>query len=246
MNKIDGISGLRGIVALIIVVYHLQLLRPIENLSSWNWDLYQFVNMFPVVVVIFFILTGLLRSLGYWGSIFHHKKIPDTRTIMIDRWWRIAPAYYIVLVVSFCWSLFVLGFHSDLLIALFSGFTFFNWISPHTFFPTPLNGPLWFIGYDTMGYIFTVIMMLGLTKISKKYIVPMLLLYVVIFLELHFLFISLPWPVVSGIVSVWFPYYNPFLFALYAIMGIIIGGIVTRYGTEHKNLKWDIIFLIIL
>lgn len=107
MQKLNGISGLRGIIALIIVLYHLCQIRPLANLASWDWTLYQFVNMFPVVVAVFFILTGLLRSIGYWGYILHGEKKPDTRRVIIDRWWRIAPAYYVVLIASFIWGVYL-------------------------------------------------------------------------------------------------------------------------------------------
>jgi peptidoglycan/LPS O-acetylase OafA/YrhL len=130
------------------------------------------------------------------------------------------------------------------LISFFTGLTFLNWISPTTFFPTSANWPLWFIGYDMMGYIFTVIMMIWLTRIQKKYIYGSIIAYICIFLGLHHLWVSLPWPPWEGIVSVWFPYYSPFIFALYSIMGIIIGWLVMRYRDMKKGILWDWIFVI--
>ncbi|MBC7503880.1 acyltransferase [Candidatus Gracilibacteria bacterium] len=244
MQKINGITGLRGIIALIIIVYHLQQIRPVTALADWDWALYQFINMLPVVVAVFFILTGLLRSLGYWDHIIYGKKKPDTRKVIIDRWWRIAPVYYTVLIVSFIWSMYISGFSVINLWSLFSGFTFMNWASPTTFFPSTVNGPLWFIGYDMIGYIFTILMMIGLTRINKKYIYSSIIAYIFIFFIFHAIWISLPWIPGQGIVSVWFPYYSPFIFALYSIMGIIIGGIVTRYRDLSKSLIWDFIFFV--
>ncbi len=242
MKKLDWISWLRGLVALMIVLYHLQQLRPIQELSQWNWDFYMYFNMFPVVVAVFFILTGLLRSLGYWESIFHDAQIPNTRKVIVDRWRRIAPVYYIALIVSFLWSIYLSWYNVDSLISLFSWLTFLNWISPMTFFPSAVNGPLWFIGYDMMGYLFAIVMMLGLTRVSRKYIIPVVFFYIFLFLALHSLFVSLPWSPGSGIVSVWFPHYSPFIFALYSILGICIGGIVTWYRNMEKNCIWDFIF----
>lgn len=244
MQKLNGISGLRGIIALIIILYHLQQIRPLANLASWDWALYQFMNMLPMVVAVFFILTGLLRSLGYWVHILHGEKKPDTRKVIIDRWWRIAPAYYVVLMVSFVWGVYLAGFTSSSLFGLISGFTFLNWVSPSTFFPTIVNWPLWFIGYDMMWYVFTVLMMIWLTRIDKKYIYGSIIAYICIFLWLHQVWISLPWIPWEGIMSIWFPHYSPFIFTLYSIMGIIIGGLVTRYRDSAKSFVWDFTFTI--
>lgn len=244
MQKLNGITGLRGFIALIIVLYHLQQIRPIVDLASWDWALYQFINMLPVVVAVFFILTGLLRSLAYWTHILYDAKKPDTRKVLIDRWWRIAPAYYMTLMASFVWSIYISGYSLDGLISWVSGFVFLNWASPMTFFPSIANWPLWFIGYDMMGYIFTVLMMIWLTRIDKKYIYSSIIAYICIFLGLHMLWVSLPWTPWEGIVSIWFPHYSPFIFALYSIMGIIIGGLVTRYRDMTKSILWDCIFML--
>ncbi len=242
MNKLNWISGLRGSIAFLIVVYHLQQLRPISALADWDWALYQFISMFPMVVAVFFILTGLLRSLGYWAHILHGEQKPDTRKAIIDRWWRIAPAYYAVLVISFIWSLYLSGYSIEKLLSFFSGFVFLNWVSPMTFFPIAVNGPLWFIWYDMVGYIFTVFMMVVLTRIYKKYIYWLIIAYIFIFLGLHQVWVSFPWTPWEGIISIWFPHYSPFIFALYSIMGIIIGGLVTRYRNMPKSVFWDLIF----
>ena len=107
---------------------------------------------------------------------------------------------------------------------------FFELVITHDFFSNNNKWP-------------TLVMMIGLTKISKKYIIPAILMYIALFLLLHNIFISFPWPVGSGIVSVWFPYYNPFIFALYFIMGISIGWIITYFQNIQKTIIADIVFL---
>jgi hypothetical protein len=41
---------------LVIIAYHLNQIRPIQDLALWDWKLYQYFSLLPVVVSIFFIL----------------------------------------------------------------------------------------------------------------------------------------------------------------------------------------------
>lgn len=148
---------------------------------------------------------------------------------------KIAPAYYIVLILSFFWSIYLSWYSIEGLISLFSGLTFMNWNSPMTFFPSIVNGPLWFIWYDMMGYLFTITMMLGLTRIDRRYITPMITFYTLLFLALHLFFISLPWPKGSGIVSVWFPHYSPFIFGIYSILGMSYRGYYSPLSESEEK-----------
>ena len=66
--------------------------------------------MLPVVVAIFFILTGFLRSLAYWEHILYGAQKPELSKVLLDRWWRIAPAYYLALIVSFAWAIYLSGY----------------------------------------------------------------------------------------------------------------------------------------
>lgn len=55
-----------------------------------------------LVVSVFFILGGLLRSLSYWKVILlGEERVPQLLPSLLDRFWRIAPMYYLALVATF-------------------------------------------------------------------------------------------------------------------------------------------------
>lgn len=242
--KLTWISWYRGFAMLLIVVYHLNQIRPIQNLALWNWKLYQFVSLLPVVVSVFFLLSGLLRSLSYWKVIFEWGENPPFWKWLKDRFFRIAPLFYLALILSFLWSIVL--WDPDWK-SFFVGFTFFSWVHPSTFFPVPINGPLWFVAYDMMGNIFVMIFMMKVIwfirylKIRKQVIIPLSFLFaLVILLFLHKVFISLPFPTLEGIVSVWFPYYNPFIFGVYYLFWALIGWVV--YYLKKIDIKSGLLF----
>lgn len=110
--KISGINGFRGFIALIIVLYHLNQFRPTFNLSEIDWHVYQFIEMLPVVVAVFFILSGFLCSLKYWQYIFQGREEPNFKKVILDRFYRIAPLYYLAIFSSFVCA-YVLNFATD-------------------------------------------------------------------------------------------------------------------------------------
>ncbi len=84
-------------------------------------------------------LSGFFRALSYYKCADTGKEMPGFWTSLRDRWLRIAPAYYVMLVVSLIISLFLRGTESVSVIAWLSGFVFLNWVSADTFFPILSN-----------------------------------------------------------------------------------------------------------
>jgi peptidoglycan/LPS O-acetylase OafA/YrhL len=244
-----GFSWLRAIAALTVILYHLNQHRPTSGLSSLDWSIYQTTEHLVFVVSVFFMLSGFFRAFSYYKCADAGKEMPGFWTSLRDRWLRIAPAYYVMLVVSLIISLFLRGTEWVSLIAWLSGFAFLNWVSADTFFPVLLNWPLWFISFDMIGWIFTSVVMMGYMRVkSEEWKVKSIsywLSVVLTLLILHFAWISLPWPAGEGIAHEWFPTYNPFLFALHFLAGIAAAGVVTwlRKKNQLPHIGFDVALL---
>ncbi|MFA6091176.1 MAG: acyltransferase [Candidatus Gracilibacteria bacterium] len=245
-RPLQGFNGLRALACLSVVLYHVNQHRSIENLPQWNWDIYLFVGMWPVAVSLFFILSAITNSLPFWRAILRDMPVPKTRELFVGRFFRIAPAYYVALIFTFLLSLFIGGYTDGAFIRFLAGATFLTWTHPFTFFPVDINGPLWYISYDMMGAILVMGTMSLLVRVRKIYIPFLISLIIGILIALHFAFMSIPFPHVDGIVSVWFPAYNPFIFGVHFMMGVIVAGILVWREKNHSShsLWYDILFLI--
>jgi peptidoglycan/LPS O-acetylase OafA/YrhL len=146
------------------------------------------------VVSIFFVLSGFFRSLSYWKTWGTDLEAPRFFPSLRERFWRIAPVYYISLILTFLLFWYWHGIDRLDIIRLFSGFTFLSWASPMTFFPVDENGPLWFIAYDMVGWIMVSLLMILVMKFQKiSQMAGVFLGTSLALLGAHFLWISLPW-----------------------------------------------------
>ena len=205
--------------------------------------MYQYTEALAISVSFFFIIGGLFRSIPYWRTIYMNESMLDTKHTLIDRFWRIAPPYYAALIVSFLLAL-ILGISGpDAIMRLVSGLAFLSWVHPSTLFPVDINGPLWYVSYDIMGLLIVMGIMIFLVKIPKKYISLGLFGSGALLLGLHFVFIHIPFPVSDGVANAWFPTYNPFLFGLHFLIGIVIGWgyIVGETNKRANSFVYDII-----
>jgi len=247
-NPFFWFSALRAIASLSVILYHLNQYRPIANLAPWNWELYRFTETWTVVVSFFFILTGTGISIQFWTAIFGNTPPPLAKKSFMERFWRIAPVYWIVLVSSFFVMTIWQGMSWEWVMRMLSGLVFLNWIHPITFFPVAINGPLWYVAFDIMGAILVFGTMSILVKVPKIWI-PLYFWGICGLLVLgHLAFAKIPFPVVSGIMSEWFPVYNPFIFGLHFMLGIVVGAGLT-WGVQKikKSSYWcDMIWLVIV
>lgn len=221
-HPLSGLNGLRALACLSVLFYHLNQHRSIVNLSEWNWNLYQFVGTWPVVVSFFFILSGVVGSIPFWRAIIRNMPLPRVREALVSRFFRIAPAYYMALSCTFLLVLVLNGYNDGALLRFVAGITFLAWVHPFTFFPVDINGPLWYIPYDMMGMILVIGTMGILSRVRKIFIPLVFLIISGILVILHLWFTSLPFPVLDGIVSQWFPWYNPFIFGIHFLIGTVV------------------------
>lgn len=239
--KLSWLTWLRGLAALIVVLYHLNQHRNTVGLSEISWDIYQFTEHLVFVVSIFFVFSGFFRSISYWKTWNMDSSVPKFFPSLRERFFRIAPVYYLSLILTFLLVVFWNGFTFEGLIRLLSGFTFLSWVSPVTFFPVDENGPLWFITYDMLGWIGVSFLMMYVIRFSKIWQITWVFIASWVFLlGLHFLWITLPWMKVSWIAGEWFPTYNPFLFGLHFLVWAMLGWVIE--WMKRKKFEKKLIF----
>ncbi|MDD2693562.1 MAG: acyltransferase [Candidatus Gracilibacteria bacterium] len=241
MNLLSGMNGLRALAAIIVVVYHLNQQLPTDGLSVSVLAGHNFIARLSLVVSVFFFLSGFFRALSYWKVLDTPEKIPDFWSSLKDRFFRIAPAYYVALVLSIIATVLIGNTNSLNMSAILAGFSFTTWMNPDTLFPVILNGPLWFVSFDMLGWILTSLVMMGLFRVGRRYMIPYFLTVILATFALHELWISLPWHQTSQFpANYWFPLYNPFLFFLHFLFGIIASGIV--YTLQKRKVQPHVFF----
>lgn len=153
-----------------MLIYHLNQHRSITALADWNWNLYQFVEMWPIAVSVFFVLSAVTNSLPFWRSAIRGFEAPKVSELLSQRFFRIAPAYYVALLFSFLLTIALNGYQDGALLRAFAGLSFLSWLHPFTFFPVDINGPLWYISYDMMGALLIVATMSLVGRVRKIHI----------------------------------------------------------------------------
>lgn len=235
---LSGLSGLRGLAALIVVYYHLNQHRTTIALSEWSWDIYQFTEHLVFVVSVFFILSGFFRALSYWKKLEKNERIPQFFPSLRERFLRIAPLYYLALVVTLIYVVFTSGIIWEGIIRFLSWILFLNWVSPTTFFPVDHNGPLWFVTYDMLGWILVSLFMMLVAHYWRRYFFPLFIGTCSLLVALHYWFVSLPWWHTEWVAGEWFPTYDPFLFGLHFMLWVLGAYIIIHI--EKKHILFDI------
>ena len=149
--RLPGADGLRAIACLLVVWHHTtQKLNP-EGLSPVMAFLHFLGMRGEVGVSIFFVLSGCLLSLPFWTAFAKQGKFPSIKNYAMNRWARIAPAFWLNLIV--CYILAIAVFGLEVRWDKFAGaFLFVNSYDFSTFFPSEINGPLWSIGLEVSCY----------------------------------------------------------------------------------------------
>ncbi|MEW9624243.1 acyltransferase family protein [Rhodanobacter geophilus] len=97
-RMIPGIHALRGLAAVAVVLFHFTQLTPVPVPESLRFV----ANDFAEGVYLFFVLSAF----ALMHSTERHTGRPQwAKTFFIKRFWRIAPLFYLILVLVVCWRL---------------------------------------------------------------------------------------------------------------------------------------------
>jgi peptidoglycan/LPS O-acetylase OafA/YrhL len=150
---LPGIEVLRGVAAIAVVFHHSFSLSTqphffgyqiIEGFGEWGVDL-------------FFCLSGFLLAEYFWNR----SRKPSVGAFYIRRYFRIAPAYYVNLVI-----LFVFFANHDALFSTFglkqtaANLTFTHYLTPGTSSSLNVNGAMWTLTIEMLLYLFMPLMAL--------------------------------------------------------------------------------------
>ncbi len=95
-----GLDGLRGFLALAVVVHHAAIYRAFLLDGVWSGDvprLYYLAG--PVAVSMFFMITAFL----FWSRVIRERGQPDWTALLVGRVFRIAPVYLLAIFAMFAY-----------------------------------------------------------------------------------------------------------------------------------------------
>ena len=164
MNKVryETLDGWRGLAALAIAFYHFPVAHSFREMAGWK-NLEFFVDFF-------FVLSGFVICHA-WGQ--RLASLPDARTFMLRRFWRVWPLHFAVLFVFFALELAEWGAWRAVglslgeapfsgpssLPALLSNIVLVQSFNLHG--TTTWNGPAWSISVEFWTYlVFAAVMLL--------------------------------------------------------------------------------------
>ncbi len=167
-GRVQGADGLRAFAACWVVGSHLFQRLDLTSQAPWLQDVQLVMMKGAFGVSIFFVLSGMLLSLPFWRAYLTGRPFPRPGQYARRRLARIAPGYYLSLAVTSVVALAVGADAPYRLARLLAGATFtsgFHWV---TFFPVPINGPLWSIGFEVVSYVLMPLAMWGLFRFRRR------------------------------------------------------------------------------
>lgn len=204
-------------------------------------------------VSIFFVLSGALLSYPFWESWLSGDKLPSLRGYAIKRLARIAPGFYLSMLVSLVLSVTVFGnaLNTQLLTRFIAGLAFVNSFHWLTFFPVEVNGPLWSIGFEVFAYLLLALLMMAMFRfvsgrklsIGMAYWLGIAVLCVAVHLVIvHNLIPSNEgkgWQYgMTGGAKSWMPWYNPIGMFNHFLLGIFAGGFLCHLQRAQVRRRW--------
>lgn len=263
-QRLDGADFLRAAACAMVLLHHLALYLPFDEVAAIFWWLEPFDIMGGQGVAIFFVLSGFLLAGPFWQALDEGQPMPNLKIYFLRRIARIGPGFWLALTVTFmvAWLIFGAPLDAGYLLRYFAGVTFLAGLHWYTMFPVELNGPLWSIGFEVSAYVIMPLGFLAVFQIarsvkSKWALRAAWIGVIVVTLALHLAYVSLIglgepydrdaaraalpfWHVYLG--QFWFPEYNPIgFFATFAI-GVLASGL-HRALPDRRHWLFDALFL---
>jgi ABC-type glycerol-3-phosphate transport system permease component/peptidoglycan/LPS O-acetylase OafA/YrhL len=264
-SALAGVTGFRGVVVIFLIMGHVtQRLQVTDEMPQILRNIQGFFGGGGFRVSSFFVLSGMLLSLPFWQRYLRGDAIPNLRTFARRRFLRIAPAYWVTLIVSFVFSGMIWFLPPEQQpwrwLRLLSGLTFTSGLHYVTFFPVELNGPLWSIGYEALFYIAMPLFMLGLFRLrkSKPGSMPVAIAYWLLILAAMML--GQEWLLRNAVpdsfqrswnfglvggAKTWFPNYSPIGFFGHYVIGVLSAGWIAwwqKRSLERNRAPQHLIF----
>lgn len=233
MKTLQGADGMRAMACLMVIAHHaFQRLSP-AYLSPMLVEWRAFFMNWNVGVSGFFVLSGYLLSMPFWEAFRDREAMPGLKEYALRRLARIAPGYYVALVICFL----IQGPVADALLRLVAGLGFvagFHW---STWFPSEINGPFWSISLEVFCYALLPLGMWAMFRLSapgqlarglRHWLVVLamtLLVHQLILWLCHTTDEGKGWEYgLQGGAKTWLPNYNPVGFFAHYAFGVLAAG----------------------
>ena len=164
---LSGADGVRAVACLMVVFSHLAQRLEMPKQAGWIQEIQQFLMTGAYGVSAFFVLSGMLLSFPFWRRYLNGLPMPSLKEYARRRFLRIAPGFYVSLIVTFIIAR-ALEPGDFMWLRLLSGLTFTSAFHFVTFFPVELNGPLWSIGFEVFCYALMPTFMIGLFVLVRR------------------------------------------------------------------------------
>lgn len=166
-GALRGADGVRALASLMVICGHLVMRLDIDSQRPWLQDLLHFVRNWGFAVSGFFVLSGVLLSLPFWRRYLAGHAAPALGTYTSRRFWRLAPAFWVALLVSFAVAC-IDGLGPHPWVRLLSGLTFTSAFHYVTFFPSDLNGSLWSLSFEVFCYVMLPVCMAAMFALAAR------------------------------------------------------------------------------
>ena len=168
MNPLPGLTGLRFLAAFYVFVFHIHLRTPFTFLPT---KLQNIINLGPIGVNIFFVLSGFILTYGY------HQKEFTFKDFLWKRFIRIYPTYVVGLLLCLGVN-FWLNLHTPVLIVLADAFMAESLIPPIAM--DWYGDGAWSVSTEMCFYLLFPFLLALLLQIQNKTVLLSLLVFVLL------------------------------------------------------------------